>query len=153
MVSNRSNMIFLVGAFRRKTQTIVVTFFSIFKGQRTDRFYKFCKLTDTITKLCHTTSLALGIEVTTFGSSPALDQKFFVQVCFSFVRLFSQFFRCLQTVYPSFFFYFAKEWLFKNSQRAPFTFFGTMRLTEDQKILKKFPKIWIFFSCFIKWVP
>ena len=35
---------FLVGAFRRKTQTIVVT--SFFKDQRTDRFYKFYKLTD-----------------------------------------------------------------------------------------------------------
>ena len=40
---------FLVGAFRRKTQTIAVTFF---QDQRSDRFYK---LTCTNTN-CHTTS-------------------------------------------------------------------------------------------------
>ena len=33
--------VFLVGAFRRKTQTIVVTFF---KDQRSDRFHKLYKL-------------------------------------------------------------------------------------------------------------
>ena len=38
---------------------------------------------------------------------------------------------------PSFFFDFSKEWMFKNSQMSPFTFVGTMRLTEDQKKIKK----------------
>ena len=36
---------------------------------------------------------------------------------------------------------------FQNSQRPPFTFFGTMRLTGDKKIQKKFEKKnqkWIF---------
>ena len=46
-------VVFLVGAFRRKTQTIAVTSFS---DQPTDRFYKLYKLTCTTTKLCHTTS-------------------------------------------------------------------------------------------------
>ena len=36
---------------------------------------------------------------------------------------------------PSFFFYFAQEWMFKKLQRPPFTFFGTLRL--NQKNLKK----------------
>ena len=39
---------FLVGAFRRKTQTIVVTFlFLFFQDQRSDRFYKLDKLAST----------------------------------------------------------------------------------------------------------
>ena len=44
---------------------------------------------------------------------------------------------------PSFFSHFSKEWMFKNSQMPPFTFVGTMRLTEDQK---KFQKKLIVFS-------
>ena len=49
-----TTLLFLVGAFRRKTQTIVVTFLFL-KDQRSDRFYKLDKLTWTNTK-CHTTS-------------------------------------------------------------------------------------------------
>ena len=54
---------------------------------------------------------------------------------------------------PFIFSYFAKQWMFKNSQRPPFTFFGTMRLTGDQKKSKKkhFKKIQknrIFFQFF-----
>ena len=33
--------------------------------------------------------------------------------------------------------FFAKECVFKNSQRAPYHIFGTMRLTGDQKKSKK----------------
>ena len=50
---------------------------------------------------------------------------------------------------PSFFPHFSKEWMFKNSQMPPFTFVGTMRLTEDQKKSKKnFTKKLIFFLVF-----
>ena len=45
---------------------------------------------------------------------------------------------------PFIFSYFSKEWMFKNSQMPPFTFVGTMRLTEDQKKYKKL----IFFLFF-----
>ena len=47
---------------------------------------------------------------------------------------------------PFIFFYFAKEWMFKNSQRPPFTFFGTMRLTGDQNNFENSEKMWKFFS-------
>ena len=68
------------------------------------------------------------------GSSPAHDQKMF----FGFVGLFfANFFKCLQRVPLHFF---AKEWMFKNSQRPPFTFFGTMQLTGDKKNRKKIRK-------------
>ena len=46
---------------------------------------------------------------------------------------------------PSFFSHFSKEWMFKNSQMPPFTFVGTMRLTEDQKKIKKNSKKKLFF--------
>ena len=38
-------------------------------------------------------------------------------------------------------FYFAREWMFKNSRRPSFTIFVTMRLGGDKKIRE----IWIFF--------
>ena len=70
-------------------------------------------------------------------------------VVFGFVRLFSQIFQMSPKGPPSFFSYFSKEWIFKNSQMPPFTFVGTMRLTEDQKIQKKnSKKNLIFFSIF-----
>ena len=50
---------------------------------------------------------------------------------------------------PFIFSYFFKEWMFKNSQMPPFTFVGTMRLTEDQKSFEFFKKkILIFFLFF-----
>ena len=81
------------------------------------------------------------------GSSPTHDQKFFCAGFFGMVRLFSQFFLISPKGPPSFFFYFAKEWMFKNSQRPPFTFFGTMRLTGDQKKFEK--KIGNIFNYFL----
>ena len=75
------------------------------------------------------------------GSSPAHKQKFFVQVSFGFVRLFSQIFLMSPKCPPRFFFYFAKEWMFKNSQRAPFYIFwhyATYR--QPKKIGKKISK-------------
>ena len=62
---------------------------------------------------------------------------------FGFVRLFAILLMSPKGL-PSIFFYFAKEWMFKNCQRAHFTFFGTMRLNEDQKIrnvFQFFPKV------------
>ena len=71
------------------------------------------------------------------GSSPALDQIF----CVDFFRLCETFFRNFFNVFEGstlhFFPYFAKEWMLKNSQRAPFTFFGTMRLTRNFKKIQK----------------
>ena len=49
---------------------------------------------------------------------------------------------------PLHFFLFAKEWMFKKSQRAPFTFFGTMRLTGDFKKIRKKPQLWRRFGPF-----
>ena len=131
-------------------------------------FFKTNELTDfmnfiswpTNTKLpllhCHTTSLPLGIEVTAFlrsakqkdmGSSPVLDQNFFLQIFFGFVRLFFR--KYLQRVHPSFFCLFCKKWMFKVSQSAPFYMFrhyATYR--KPKKFEKKFKKFGIFFSNF-----
>ena len=68
------------------------------------------------------------------GSSPARDQNFFVQVVSALWDFFFANFLNVSKGSPlHFFFYFAKEWMFKNSQRPPFYIFGTMRLTGDQK--------------------
>ena len=71
---------FLVGAFRRKTQTIVVT--SFFKDQRTGRFYKFYKLALTLNRVtllhCHlaTTAFSRSDKQKDMGSSPAMTKNF-----------------------------------------------------------------------------
>ena len=57
-------------------------------------------------------------------------------VVFGLVRLFFANFSNVSKGSPFIFSYFSKEWMFKNSQMPPFTFVGTMRLTEDQKIQK-----------------
>ena len=69
-------------------------------------------------------------------------------VVFGLVRLFSQIFQMSPKGPPFIFSYFSKEWIFKNSQMPPFTFGGTMRLTEDQKNQQKFQKKYIFFLFF-----
>ena len=66
-------------------------------------------------------------------------------VVFGLVRLFSQIFQMSPKGPPFIFFYFSKEWMFKNSQMPPFTIVGTMRLTEDQKNSKNFQKNNLFF--------
>ena len=75
------------------------------------------------------------------GSSPALDQNFFVQI---FFRLCETFFRkYLQRVHPSFFCLFCKKnWMFKDSQSAPFYMFrhyATYRKPKNSK--KKIKKV------------
>ena len=70
------------------------------------------------------------------GSSPAHDQNCFCAGFSALCDFFSQIF-LMSPKDPFHFFYFAKEWLFKNSQSPPFTFFGTMRLTGEQKQFKK----------------
>ena len=65
-------------------------------------------------------------------SSPAHDQKFFVQ----FFRLGETFFRKFLNVSkgsPFIFSYFAKEWMFKNSQRPPFYIFRQHATYQRQK--------------------
>ena len=61
----------------------------------------------------------------------------------------SSFFRHCETVQN--FWYFATEWMFKKSQRVPFTFFGTMRLTGNFK--KSFEKKFgnFFSQFFVFW--
>ena len=107
------------------------------------RFINWLALTLTATLLL----LALGIEVTAFlrsakqkdvGSSFALDQNFFA-CYFAFVR--QQIFSMPPKGPPSFFFYFATEWLFENSPRAPFTFSGLCNLPETKKFEKNTKKI------------
>ena len=82
------------------------------------------------------------------GSSPALDQNFFVQVFFGFVRLFSQIFLMSPKGPPFIFFLFCIRMDVQNLPKGPLLqFFGTMRLTGDQKISKKnFKKNRIFLS-------
>ena len=79
-------------------------------------------------------------------------KNFFFQmlpiVVFGLVRFFFANFSNVSKGSPFIFSYFSKEWMFKNSQMPPFTFVGTMRLTEDQKKFKKFPKKVYFFSIF-----
>ena len=60
---------------------------------------------------------------------------------FRLSETFSQIFQMSPKGPPFIFSYFSKEWMFKNSQMPPFTFVGTMRLTEDQK---KFQKNYFF---------
>ena len=80
------------------------------------------------------------------GSSPALDQNFFVQF---FFRLCETFFRkYLQRVHRHFFVYFAKNGCSKSPRVPSFTCFGTMRLTGNQKKSKKTEKDRIFFPIF-----
>ena len=97
-------------------------FFLFFKTNELTDFISFISCRALTLNCATLLLLALGIEVTAFlrsakqkdvGSSPALDQKFFVQVFSGFVRL--------------------------------LTFFGTMRLTGNQKISKK----WVFFNFFL----
>ena len=82
------------------------------------------------------------------GSSPALDQNFFVQI---FFRLCETFFRkYLQRVHPSFFLsILQKNGCSKTLRVPPFTCFGTMRLTGNKtKFEKKFKKFGIVFPIF-----
>ena len=80
------------------------------------------------------------------GSSPADDQKFFVQVFWLCETFFHKFFKCLQRVPPSFFFYFANKWIFNNSQRPHFYIFrhhATYRRPKknfEKKLERKFRK-------------
>ena len=148
-----------MGAFRRKTQTIVVTFvFFFFQDQPTDRFYKFYKLTGTNTKLCHTASLILGIKVTAFlrsakqkdmGSRPTLDQKFFVKV-FGFVRLFfRKFFFVFPKGPPFIFFLFCSMDVQKLPKGPVLQFSALLDLPETKKkSKKKFKKNRNFFQFF-----
>ena len=110
-------------------------------------------LTLTVTLLL----LALGIEVTAFlrsakqkdvGSSPALDQKFFVQVFRLCETFFRKFFKCLQGVPLHFFSILQKNGCSKTPKGPSFTFFGTMRLTGTQKKIKKFKQKLDLFSIF-----
>ena len=81
------------------------------------------------------------------GSSPALEQNFFVQIFFGFVRLF--FANISKGSTRHFFVYFAKNGCSKTPRVPPFTCFGTMRLTGNQKnSKKKFKKFGIFFPIF-----
>ena len=77
-----------------------------------------------------------------------MTKIFLCRFVFGFVRLFSQIFLMSPEGPPSFFSHFSKECMFKNSQMPPFTFVGTMRLTEDQKNQKKIQKNLIFFLVF-----
>ena len=62
----------------------------------------------------------------------------FFQLCETF---FANFFNVSKGS-PSFFFYFAKEWMFKTPKGPPFPFFGTMRVNGDLK--KNFPQFLVF---------
>ena len=77
---------------------------------------------------------------------PPMTKKFFVQLFSALRDFFANFFNVSKGS-PFIFFYFAKEWMFKNSQGPPFKFFGTMRLTGDQKMIEK--KFRIFFNFFL----
>ena len=75
------------------------------------------------------------------GSSPANDQKVlcrFFRFCETFFR---NFFKCLQSVLPSFFFCFAKQCMFKNSQSPPpfyiFRHYATYRRPKKFKTISK----------------
>ena len=51
---------------------------------------------------------------------------------------FRNFFKCLHSVPPSIFFYFAEEWIFKNSPRAPLLNFSALcDLPETKKYFEK----------------
>ena len=79
------------------------------------------------------------------GSSPAHDQKFFVQVFSGFVRLFFANFSNVLKGSPLHFFPILQNGYSKTPKGPPLTFFRTMRLTADKKISKKnFKKNWIF---------
>ena len=72
------------------------------------------------------------------GSSPAPDQKFFVQVFFVLVRFFCQ---CLQRVPPSVFFLFCKRMDVQKLSKAPVLHFSTLcDLPEAKKKSKKVSK-------------
>ena len=71
------------------------------------------------------------------GSSPAHD-KIFLCRFFRLGETFRKFFKCLQRDPLHFFPILQKNGCSKTPKGPPFTFFGTMRLTGDQKISKKF---------------
>ena len=82
------------------------------------------------------------------GLSPALDQKFFVlffRLCETFL---SQYFLMSPKGPPSFFSILQKNGCSKTLKEPSFTFFGTVRLTGDQKEFQKIQKIRIFFQFF-----
>ena len=79
------------------------------------------------------------------GSSPAMTKIFLCK----FFRLCETFFANISkgsTLH--FFVYFAKEWMLKNFQRAPFYMFRHYATYGRPKNLKKFQKNRIFFSIF-----
>ena len=93
--------------------------------------------------------LFLGFSALCDFNRILLKKIFFLQmlpiVVFGLVRLFFANFSNVSKRFPFIFSSFSKEWMFKNSQMPPFTFVGTMRLTEDQKkFKKKFKKIQSF---------
>ena len=154
-VLSRSQFGFLVGAFRRKTQTIVVT-----------SFFKTNELTDFINFISWPTNTKLPLLPHYFTATWHRGYGFF-EVCQAeghgfesrpwpkffcaiFFRLCETFFRkYLQRVHPSFFCLFCKKWMFKDSQSAPFYMFrhyATYR--KPKKIEKKFKKFGIFFPIF-----
>ena len=102
--------------------------------------------------------LAPGLKVTAslssakhrnVGSSPALDKNFFVQVSWLCETFFCKFFQCLYKGPPSFVFYFAEEWMFKNFKRALlniFRHYATYRRRKNSK--QKFKKKSEFFQYF-----
>ena len=107
-LQSRRFPLFLIGAFRRKTQTIVVQ--------------------------------------KDVGSSPVLDQFF----CAGFFRLCETFFANFFNVSKGSTLHFFSI-LHKNGRSKPpkgpfLQFFGTMRLTGDQKISKNIQKNWIFLN-------
>ena len=136
---------FLVGAFRRKTQTIVVTFLK--PNEVTDfiRFISWLPLTATLMKLLLLIfwRIFLGLPSRRTGSSPVHDQNFFCtgfRLCETF---FANFFN-VSKASAFIFFYFTNEWKFKNSQRVPFYIFR--HYATCRKLREKFGK---FFSQFL----
>ena len=68
-----------------------------------------------------------------------MTKIFVCRFFFGLVRLFSQIF-FVSKEFPFIFSYFAKEWMFKTSQRPPFTFSALRYLPETKNSEKKISK-------------
>ena len=75
------------------------------------------------------------------GSSPALDQNFFVQIFFGFVRLYSQIFLMSPEGPPFIFFLFCSMDVQKLPNDPLLHFSALCDLPETKKFEKKFKKI------------
>ena len=145
---------FLVGAFRRKTQTIVVTFFKTNEVRNFISFISWLHLTATLIKVVHRNQFFEVCQAERPGFESRPRPKFYLCMLFRFCETFFANFFNVSRGPPSFFSVLQKNWMLQKTPKAPFfsIFLALCDLpeTSKQKFEKKNRKqnFGIFFSIF-----